>query len=170
MAAELDQLSAFGNDLLTACREQLAALPITRFGPAQASGATAAAMRVEVEAGEGSYQLRLYAPGSILTLIFGRRPGSFPNLTGIKRWIAVRGIVPHPDKNGKAVSTDSLAYLIGRKIQREGNTVWQENQGQPSKLFADVLSPENLLAGLKAFVLPQLIQDARTALRETILA
>jgi hypothetical protein len=170
MATELEQLTAWGETILADCRTQLATLPLTSFGAAQASGATAAAMRVEAAEVARGYTLKLFAPGSILTLIFGRRAGSFPNLTGIKRWIAVRGIVPHPDRNGKAVSTDSLAYLIGRKIQREGNTVFQENQGQPSKLFADVLGADNLLAGLKTFVVPVLIEDVRTALRETILA
>jgi hypothetical protein len=160
VSAELDQLTAYGNELLTACREQLLSLPVTRFGPVQASGRTAAAMRVEVSETATGYRLQLLAPGSILTLIYGRKPGKFPNLLAIEQWIAAKGIVPHPDKNGKSISTKSLAFLIGRKIAAKGNTVHE--QGPPSKLFADILSADNVNAAIKARIIPLLVQQVAT--------
>lgn len=164
MTPELDQLTAYGTELLTACREQLATLRVTRFGPVQASGRTAAAMRVEVSDTPTGYRLQLFAPGSILTLIYGRQPGKFPNLLAIEQWIADKGIVPHPDKNGKSISTKSLAYLIGRKIKNEGNTVFK--QGPPSILFADLLGGANVSAAIKARIVPLLVQQVMSTLHQ----
>ena len=168
MSAELDQLNAYGAELLTACREQLASLPVTRFGPVQASGRTAAAMRFEVSTTASGYRLQLFAPGSILTLIYGRRPGKFPNLTAIEHWIEEKGIMPRPDKNGKSISTKSLAYLIGRKIANSGNTVYQ--QGPPSKLFADILTADNVNAAVKSRIIPLLVEQVRTEVRAALAA
>jgi len=167
MPAELDQLLAFGNELLTGCREQLATLPITRFGPAQASGRTAAAMRVEGSETPDGYRLQLIAPSSILTLIFGRKPGRFPPLKDIEQWIADRNIVPRPDKNGKSISTKSLAFLIGRSIRDKGNTVHQQGG---SKLFADILNQDNISAGIKARVVPLLVQQVLSEIRQAVAA
>lgn len=167
-SAELAHLSTYGDELLAACRSQVATLPVTRFGPVNASGRLARELRREATETPAGYSLRLYAPGYVLTLLFGRAPGKFPNLTGIKQWIAARGIVPHPDKNGRAVSVDSLAYLIGRKIAREGNTVYR--QGPPSQLFADILDPVQVAAALKSYFVPLLVARVRSGLRESLAA
>ena len=165
-SAELDQLTAYGAELLTACREQMASLPVTRFGPVNASRRTSDALRSEVTANPGGYRLQLIAPSTILTLIYGRRPGKFPNLLAIEQWIEDKGIVPRPDKNGKSLSTKSLAYLIGRKIANSGNTVF--TQGPPSKLFSDVLSAANVGAAIKSRLLPLLVLQIRTEIHQAL--
>ena len=167
-SAELAQLTAYGAELLTVCREQMASMPVTRFGPVNASGRTSAALRIEVSETPSGYRLQLFAPSAILTLVYGRRPGKFPNLTAIEQWIADKGIVPRPDKNGKSISTKSLAFLIGRKIANSGNTVYQ--QGPPSKLFADILSAVNVSAAIKARILPLLVLDVRSEIRAALAA
>ena len=164
MPAELDQLTAYGTELLTACREQMATLQVTRFGSVNASKRTSDALRFEVGPTPTGYRLQLFAPGSILTLIYGRKPGKFPNLLAIEQWIADKGIVPHPDKNGKSISTKSLAYLIGRKIASQGNTVHQ--QGPPSKLFADLLGGANVSAAIKVRIVPLLVQQVLSTLHQ----
>jgi hypothetical protein len=103
-AAELDQLTAFGAELLAACREQLANLKVTKYGAVNASKRTSDAMRYEASTTSGGYRLELFAPGSIMTLIFGRKPGQFPPLIDIQQWIEDKNIVPRPDAKGKAVS------------------------------------------------------------------
>ena len=167
-AAELDQLNAYGAELLTACREQMASLPVTRFGPVNASKRTSEAMYYQVSETPTGYRLQLIAPGSILTLIYGRKPGKFPNLTAIEQWIADKGIVPRPDKNGKSISTKSLAFLIGRKIANDGNTVF--TQGPPSKLFADILSGPNVSAAIKTRIIPLLVEQVRSEIRHALAA
>ncbi len=52
----------------------------------------------------------------------------------IRRWIDQKGITPKPDQNGRAVSKDSLAYMITRKIHREGtllNSSGKDYAGRP---------------------------------------
>ena len=166
-SAELDQLTAYGAELLTACREQMANLPVTRFGPVNASRRTSDALRSEVTANSGGYRLQLIAPSTILTLIYGRRPGKFPNLLAIEQWIEDKGIVPRPDKNGKSLSTKSLAYLIGRKIKNEGNEVWKA--GPPSPLFSSILSATEVSAAIKARIIPLLVEQVRSAIHLAVL-
>ena len=166
MSAELAALTAYGAELLTACREQMASLPVTRFGPVNASKRTSDALRAEVSETPTGYRLQLIAPGSILTLIYGRKGGKFPNLLAIEQWIVDKGIVPRPDKNGKSVSTKSLAFLIGRKLKERGNEVLI--QGPPSKLFADILSQDNIGAALKSRIIPLLVEQFRTQVHAAI--
>lgn len=61
---------------------------------------------------------RLMADGYIL----GRKPGKQPPSKAIELWLQQKGIAAQAEKN---ISTSSLAYLIARKIAKEG---WQPKQ------------------------------------------
>lgn len=50
---------------------------------------------------------------------YGRRAGKMPPVDKIKEWIRVKPIIPNPI-NGKIPDTKQLAFLIARKIGREG--------------------------------------------------
>ena len=174
-AAELDQLTAFGAELLAACREQLANLKVTRFGPVNASKRTSDAMHCEVSATAAGYRLQLFMPESGLTLIFGRKPGKFPPLIDIQQWIVDKGIVPTPDENGKATSITAnakgyspLAFLFARAIKEKGNTVYQN--GPPSSLFAKLLDKDSVMAAVKARIFPLLVQDVQTQIHAALTA
>lgn len=69
---------------------------------------------------------------------YGRGPGRMPPIDDIEKWVSVKikdqkPAVPDPI-NGKIPDTRQLAYLIARKIGREGtpaqhplsNTMWSE--------------------------------------------
>lgn len=48
----------------------------------------------------------------------GRKPGTFPNINALVRWIKAKKIIP---RDRKKVKTDKqLAYLIGRSIKERG--------------------------------------------------
>ena len=49
----------------------------------------------------------------------GTRP-HWPPRSAILHWVIVKPVIPHPDKNGRLPSPNSLAFLISRKIAREG--------------------------------------------------
>ena len=51
---------------------------------------------------------------------YGRRPGKFPPPDKILEWIRVKPVLPRPMENGKLPTDQQLAYLIGRKIARDG--------------------------------------------------
>lgn len=46
----------------------------------------------------------------------------WPPLSAIQRWVEIKPVIPRPDDKGRIPSPRSLAYLIGRKISREGTT------------------------------------------------
>lgn len=153
-------------ELLAACREQMLSLPVTRFGPVKASGRTAAAMREVVSVTPGGLQGQLLAPLEILTLINGRKPGKQPPPGVILQWLIDKGIAEWLDKNGKAMSRNSQAYLIGRAMARKGNTVFQ--QGPPSKLFAVILNPNNVAARIKSRITPLLVRNVQSQIHAAL--
>jgi len=56
---------------------------------------------------------------------YGRKPGTYPNLDAILRWIKIKGL-PRSNRSintgykGKLPSEKQLAFLISRKIKRDG--------------------------------------------------
>ena len=156
-------LTEYGTSLVATLRDRIKTMPVTRFGPANNTGALAASLRVEVLTTATGYSLLLYAASYALALEYGRRPGKFPPLLAIRQWIESRGIVPHPDARGRAVSVNTLAFLIGRKIATAGTVLYQS--GQPSGLFSGAMGPEVVAAALAALLLPVVVTGLRTALR-----
>ncbi len=49
----------------------------------------------------------------------GTRP-HWPPISAIAHWVQIKPVIPRPDEKGRIPSQQSLAYLIGRKISREG--------------------------------------------------
>lgn len=47
-------------------------------------------------------------------------PPHWPPTSALLRWIRVKPVIPRSDSRGRIPSERSLAYLIGRKIAREG--------------------------------------------------
>lgn len=71
-------------------------------------------------------------------LEFGRKPGKQPPSEAIEQWLIAKGIAARLEK-GMTVS--SLAYLIARKIAREG---WNRKQHGGTNLISSVVTPERI--------------------------
>ncbi|AXG73949.1 hypothetical protein DVK85_06700 [Flavobacterium arcticum] len=67
----------------------------------------------------------------------GRPPGKQPPSEAILQWIKVKGIAAQAENN---ISLSSLAYLIARKIAREGWTPQQSG----SDIAASVATPQRM--------------------------
>lgn len=50
---------------------------------------------------------------------YGRGPGKMPPIDVIEQWIKIKPVIPEPI-NGRVPDTRQLAFLIARKIGREG--------------------------------------------------
>lgn len=50
----------------------------------------------------------------------GRKPGKWPPIIAIAKWVEIKPVIPRPMKNGKLPTTQQLAFLISRKIGLEG--------------------------------------------------
>lgn len=71
-------------------------------------------------------------------LVNGRKAGKFPPIAEIKKWIINKGIV---NKIKGDISISSLAFLIARKIAREGTEYFKRGG---TELVSSVFTPERL--------------------------
>lgn len=51
---------------------------------------------------------------------YGRRPGKFPPVNKILEWIKIKPVIPRPMNGLKPPTEPQLAFLIARKIARDG--------------------------------------------------
>ena len=89
-------------------------------GGSVASGLLGNSLTTQVNAEDGIYEVTLRIQDYWKYVEYGRLPGTFPNVDALKKWIQIKPIIPTPDRSGHIPSLDSLAYLIGRKIERLG--------------------------------------------------
>ena len=90
----------------------------------------------------------------------GRKPGKFPPTDAILSWIKVKPIIPRPmmsasvsglgHKNTRIPKPEQLAYLIGRKIARDG------------------IEPTPIMETTSKQVYDQFLADIRIALKKDI--
>jgi len=68
----------------------------------------------------------------------GRKPGKFPPIQAIEQWIIDKGIVGQIEGE---ISVSSLAFLIARKISREG---WKREEHGGVDLVTLVVTPKRI--------------------------
>lgn len=130
MAIE-DTIREFGEQLVTEIKQNL------RREGNFASGKTENSLKVEVR----EMRLTIFALWHIVTLEDGRGPstgggsGRAELKERIKEWIRMKGIQPE-----QGMSVDTLAFLITRKIHREGTRLYR--RGGKSGVLRNVLRDE----------------------------
>lgn len=73
-----------------------------------------------VENGNNSFEVKLSLVDYWRRVEEGRKPGKFPPISAIEKWIEIKPVLPRPMSNGKLPTTAQLAFLISRKIALEG--------------------------------------------------
>ena len=68
------------------------------------------------------YEIIFNAPAYWKYANDGRRPGKMPPVNVIADWVKRRNITPYALKNGRLPTTDQLAFMIAKKIGRDGTT------------------------------------------------
>lgn len=106
-------LEQYGNQIINDYRRLL------YEGGSNASGLLGNSLVSRVNAEDGIYEVSLEIQDYWKYLEFGRKAGKFPNIDAIKKWIQVKPVTPTV-YNGKLPTLDQLAYLISRKIARDG--------------------------------------------------
>jgi len=81
---------------------------------------------------------------------YGRRSGKMPPIAPIENWIKVKPVVPNP-VNGKVPTSKQLAFLIARKIGREGIPAKRPLE---STLYSD--ATEQIIQDIKSEIIRQL--------------
>lgn len=89
-----------------------------------ASGDLLNTVEYEVKDKNGTYTVSLRLQDYWKWVESGRPPtekgGNGDLRTAILEWIKIKPVLPRPDKNGKLPTPQQLAYLISRKIHKEG--------------------------------------------------
>jgi hypothetical protein len=89
----------------------------------RASGEWADTLESKVEKkGESLFVAQIWAQDYTEQLVDGRKPGSFPNISAIEKWIVDKGLTPLEND----ITISSLAFLIARKIAREGTEYFKQ--------------------------------------------
>lgn len=79
---------------------------------------------------------------------YGRRPGKFPPINKILEWIKIKPVIPRPKNGLKPPTEHQLAFLIARKIARDGikagnqfeealNIVWNRHKSDISNAISE---------------------------------
>ena len=96
---------------------------VTPYGSMNNTGEAALSLRYRWLS-ETRMQIYSDMPGRpfnyIMTLENGRRPGKMPPVAPILAWVQSRNITPDD------ISQESLAFLIARKIGREGSLLFRQ--------------------------------------------
>ena len=71
-------------------------------------------------------------------LVSGRKPGSFPPIDAIKQWILDKGIMNEIEGD---ITVSSLAFLIARKIKREGTEYFKQGG---TDLVDAIITPQRI--------------------------
>ena len=100
----------------------------------RASGDFANEMEVEVD----GLTVRLLGAAHSEYVVEGRGPGKFPPIDRIEKWIEDKGIAATIEGE---ITVSSLAFLIARKIAREGTEVWKEGGDD---LISSVITPQRI--------------------------
>lgn len=132
--AEITELNKLADELVRQIQYAIKNKPIERIG--RRDGQTYAFKSVANATGRlhDSVQSELYEDGIRVTalayveqLIYGRRPGTYPPVTAIEKWMETKGL-----------NVENYLYPIVGSINKYGTTIWQRYQGSESNLLEDV--------------------------------
>lgn len=143
---ELDKIQLIANQIVELYRKQLESKGIP------ASGVLGNTASVEVEMNGTKLVVSLNLEHYWRYVEYGRRSGKMPPIDNIEEWIRVKPVVPDA-RNGKVPSSRSLAYLIARKIGREGI---QGRRPLEATVYSDGF--ESVMDAIKAEIAKQLKQ------------
>lgn len=85
----------------------------------KATGELIDSIRATVDVDGAVYEVNLHMADYWKYLEEGTRP-HWPPRDAILRWIEAKPVIPRPGPDGRIPSPESLAFLISRKISREG--------------------------------------------------
>lgn len=109
-----DVLDKYGAAVCEEYRKELAARG------KNAAGALSSSVRYIVKRETATYAVDLSLADYWKYVEHGRGPGKFPPPDKILEWVRIKPVIPRPMENGKLPTDKQLAYLIGRKIARDG--------------------------------------------------
>lgn len=146
MNIEIDRIQNIANQIVELYRKQLEAQGIN------ASSTLSRTAEAVVELNGNRLLVSLNLEPYWKYVEYGRKAGKMPPIDVIENWIKVKQIVPEP-VNGKVPDTRQLAFLIARKIGREGI---QGRKPLTNIIYSD--TTESIIQDIKTEIQRQLSQ------------
>lgn len=103
----------------------------------RASGRFAEELKTDIDVSDSRIKAILSGENYTTQLVFGRKPGNMPPIASIEQWIIDKGLQPIEDN----LKISSLAFLIARKIAREGTEYFKQGG---TDLVESVVTPERI--------------------------
>ena len=110
----LEVLNDFGRFLVEEYKDKLI------LNDAIASGSLYDSITYIIEDRGKSIEVKLSLNDYAKYIENGRKPGKWPPISAIQKWIEIKPVLPRPMSNGQLPTTAQLAFLISRKIGLEG--------------------------------------------------
>lgn len=104
----------------------------------------------------------VYAEDYTQQLATGREPGKFPPISSIEQWIIDKGIQPLDE----SLTISSLAFLIARKIAREGTEYFKQGG---TDLLESVITPariQSIIDQVSEFYISSFVTDLNGVLQD----
>ena len=86
----------------------------------RATGRLISSIHTVITIGENSADVELHMEDYYIYLEKERLIGSLPPVNKILEWIQVKGILPHPDSNGRIPTEEQLAWAIAKNMEKNG--------------------------------------------------
>lgn len=116
----------------------------------RASGNLLQSLTMNVVQDGTKFDIRLEGPLYGIFLENGTKP-HFPPLDKILQWVRIKPILPRPLPSGKLPTDNQLAYLIARKISKEGT--------EGTHLFDEVIDKYNYVERLSLAIAQELTKE-----------
>lgn len=128
----------FAQRLIKGIQDNIKNKQVTPFGAAHSTGEAEKSLFYRIT----DNRLIVGSTWAYITVLEdGRKPGKFAPPEVIREWLDDKPVAYTGNSDfGKALSKDSLAYLINRKMKEEGSLLWK--QGGHSGILSDYLNLE----------------------------
>lgn len=143
------------NQIIADLKKNIRERRVTEFGAMNNTGQAAESLRWKIEGDNLVIYSTMSGFNYIMTLETGRKPGRRPPVEPIERWLKQRGIQPMD------ISQKSLAYLIARRIGRDGTKVYQDYtaKGKGTGILLDVIgNPAYIEANVRQPIIDKLAE------------
>lgn len=152
-------LRDFAIQVIDGIKDNIKNKQVTPYGAMETTGKMAESLAYKID-GSG---LTIFSSEKYFTVLeTGRKPGKRPPTDVVETWIKNKNIVTD-------ISTESLAFLIARKIGEEGSIIYK--QGGKSGVISDYINDEYIKENLtnvltetfRNYVINEFINKSATA-------
>jgi hypothetical protein len=131
-------LETFAQGIIKGIQENIRNKQVTPFGAMHTTGQAENSLFYRLDAN----RLIIGSTWAYITVLEdGRKPGKFAPPEVIEKWIENKPIAHSGNSDfGDAISKESLAYLINKKLKEEGSLLWQK--GGNSGILSQYINQE----------------------------